>query len=541
MPPIPKLISQTWSTKTVPAASEPFCRSWRQHNPDFAYRLFDDEACAAVVAQVAPDYLDDYLRLPFPVMRADFFRYAVIYRDGGLYADIDMQCLRPVGHLLSPGGAVFSTESRLTARRQAELGYARPFQVANCIFAASPGHPFLMEAMRRAAELTRGRAAIARGDVEDLTGPRMLTRLFYERERPDMVLLPQIYLMAPCHYPDIRPLNRNVHARHHFFGSWKSDVPRSLSRIWIERDLWPDPWARLPSATGPGRRPGATSNRPLREARRFFGRFGNLGPLGLAATAWRAMRLGRQPTAARPVPPRAERVVIALTTVPERAGALRRVLSSLLDQSEPADRIVLALPRTSLRGAAYPDPAGLGLPAGVDVIRCEDAGPATKLLPALKLEPEAVLIVVDDDVVYPRTLVETLLAAHRERPHAALGLRGVRLVEGAPFHTLDHVFATGVSVAAPVDILFGTWGYLVPPGTLGEGVHDLASAPDPVRWVDDVWVSGHLARAGVPRYVVPACELPLETRASRVAALTYGINSSGENDETAIRLFSADW
>lgn len=247
---IPKLISQTWRTRTVPAPAEPLCGSWQRRNHDFAYRLFDDEACAAVVAEVAPDYIDDYLRLPFPVMRADFFRYAVVYRDGGLYADIDMECLRPVGHLLSLGAAVFSVESWLTGRRRAEIGYARPFQVANCIFAASPRHPFLLEVMQRTIELTRGRTIVAREDVEDLTGPRMLSRLFFEKERPDLILLPQIYLMAPRHYPGVWPVNRNVHARHHAFGSWKSGSPRSIARTWIERDLWPNPWAGLPARDG---------------------------------------------------------------------------------------------------------------------------------------------------------------------------------------------------------------------------------------------------------------------------------------------------
>jgi len=62
-----------------------------------------------------------------------------------------------------------------------------------------------------------------------------------------------------------------------------------------------------------------------------------------------------------------------------------------------------------------------------------------------------------------------------------------------------------------------------------------------VRFVDDIWVSGHLARAGVLRFVVPAGGLPLETRASGLAALTYGVNKSGENDAIAIRHFAADW
>ncbi|MFU0507328.1 hypothetical protein [Pseudaminobacter sp. NGMCC 1.201702] len=234
-------------------------------------------------------------------------------------------------------------------------------------------------------------------------------------------------------------------------------------------------------------------------------------------------------------------MVVTLTTIPARAKMLAPVLRSLIDQSQPADRIVLALPYRARRGQAYPEPETLGLPVGIDVIRCEDEGPVTKLLPALKLEPEAVMIVVDDDVIYPRRFIETLLAEHRRNKVAAIGFRGIRLKEGVAFPALDHVFATGVSKSTQVDVLFGTWGYLVPPHALGNAVHDFSGSPAAVRWVDDVWVSGQLARSGVPRFVVRANELPLETPASFRAALTAGVNRSGENDETALKVFAADW
>jgi hypothetical protein len=233
--------------------------------------------------------------------------------------------------------------------------------------------------------------------------------------------------------------------------------------------------------------------------------------------------------------------VITLTTIPARARLLAPVLRSLIDQSQPADRIVLALPYKTRRHQAYPEPETLDLPAGIDVIRCEDEGPATKLLPALKLEPGAVMIVVDDDVIYPRRFIETLLAEHRRKRQAAIGFRGIRLQEGVTFPALDHVFATGVSKPTQVDVLFGTWGYLVPPNALGDAVHDFSDSPAEVRWVDDVWISGHLARAGVPRFVARANELPLETPASFRAALTAGVNKSGENDEIALKVFADDW
>lgn len=236
----------------------------------------------------------------------------------------------------------------------------------------------------------------------------------------------------------------------------------------------------------------------------------------------------------------AVRLVVTLTTIPERIGALGPVLRSLLDQTVPADRIILWRPERSRR-TGQPYPPAVGLPAGIEVLSCTDEGPATKLLPALVAEPDAALVVVDDDVIYPHDFLETLLAAHRADSSAAIGWRGWRIVAGRRPKRFPHIFATALSRPEPVDILLGTWGYLVPPGSFDEAVHDLAGAPEECRFVDDVWLSGHLARRGVRRMVVPGGGLPIETSTSAIASLGFGANSSGANDLAAIRHFAKWW
>jgi hypothetical protein len=56
-----------------------------------------------------------------------------------------------------------------------------------------------------------------------------------------------------------------------------------------------------------------------------------------------------------------------------------------------------------------------------------------------------------------------------------------------------------------VSVLTANCGYMVQtaffedPAQLG----NFTNVPDGARWMDDVWISGQLARAGVPRLVVP--------------------------------------
>jgi hypothetical protein len=280
------------------------------------------------------------------------------------------------------------------------------------------------------------------------------------------------------------------------------------------------------------------------ELRRAGDRLVGVGPRRLVSDHLRALRfhLGGPERFVANRDPRPERLVVTLSTTPARARHLAATLRSLIDQTVAPDRIVLALPRVCRRdGSAYPDPSTLRLPGGVDILPCDDDGPATKLLPALVVEPAACLVVVDDDVIYPPDFIETLLAAHRATPRAVVGYRGVTLGPGVAFGALRHVFATAVTARRPVDVLFGTWGYLVPPGALDAAVADFSGAPEAVRNVDDVWIAGHLARRGVARSVVPAPMYPIETVTTLRGSLTGGVNRSGENDRIAIAFFGDVW
>lgn len=275
------------------------------------------------------------------------------------------------------------------------------------------------------------------------------------------------------------------------------------------------------------------------EAPRLFGRFHKLTPMVVGRDVHRAWQLGRHAPVRPPSVPRTERLVVTLTTIPSRVSSLMLTLHSLLDQSCPPDRIIVAWPETHQRtGAPYPRPQ---LPDGVEALACPDEGPATKILFALRAEPRAVLVVVDDDVIYPRDFLRTLMEAHREDPSAAIGWRGWQLRSGVDPRDLNHVFATALVQPLEVDVLLGTWGYLVPPGALDDSVHRFDGWPNAVRWVDDVWISGHLARRGVRRKILVGRGLPIETRASRMDALTDGINRSGANDRAAIEAFRAWW
>ena len=239
---IPCLIHQTWNSRQLPVNLDTWCASWRRLNPGAEYRFYDDGDCRSFVGQEFPSLLGLYDSLAWGIERSDLFRLLVVYRYGGLYADVDMECLRSFTQFFLMDGALFCVEARLTRSQQARLRYAYPYQIANCIFAAVPGHPLLGDWIAEIERRTGRSSSRSLAEVEERTGPRLLTRLLFQSSRRDVQILEQIYWMAPTLYPNLVPFNRYMFARHHFLGSWKDRKVPSLRRRWRERSLWPSPW-----------------------------------------------------------------------------------------------------------------------------------------------------------------------------------------------------------------------------------------------------------------------------------------------------------
>lgn len=236
---------------------------------------------------------------------------------------------------------------------------------------------------------------------------------------------------------------------------------------------------------------------------------------------------------ATPVPQTAM-YVISLSSIPPRFKDLPQVLSALLAQDPGPAQVRLYLPRSYRR---FPDYDGTlpDLPHGVDLIRVdEDLGPATKVLYAARdLRGEDIdLLYCDDDRLYTPIWARTLLSDRPARPGAALAVQGFHLrhlglpeiIDPAPrmvrgrgkrdpvyrlhlgWQSLIHGGADRVppfrrarprtyAKSGYMDVAEGLSGVAIRPDFLDDGAFDVP----PVLWsVDDVWLSGQMAKRGVP-------------------------------------------
>lgn len=180
---IPPVIHHTWRTADVPPHWRPLMESWRRHHPHWTHRLWTDEDNQRLVDEHYPDLSAQYAACRHGIQRADIARCLILHRHGGVYVDLDVECLRPLDGLISGGTCVTVAEP---PQHAAWMG--QPTTISNAFLAASPGHPLLAAAIER----LHGRGMDARlpADVLRTTGPVLLTEALADCATADVMLLP---------------------------------------------------------------------------------------------------------------------------------------------------------------------------------------------------------------------------------------------------------------------------------------------------------------------------------------------------------------
>jgi hypothetical protein len=232
-------------------------------------------------------------------------------------------------------------------------------------------------------------------------------------------------------------------------------------------------------------------------------------------------------------------VVISLTSVPSRLNTLRLVLNGLLAQTVRGVAIELhiaaSIRSTGDRWTTFP--SWLRELRAINITEhAEDPGPMMKYLPALNMTVERLVIVVDDDVLYPSDLVQRLLDADQRWSYlAAICYRGWRIHRDLSW---ERSVLTPASNAedVPIGIMTGHGAYCLRSNHLDlRNLNNLCSAPDDCWMMDDIWISGHLSQActakrliaGSRRYKIP------------IASALGGHRE--ERNDVALRWFSRDW
>jgi len=115
-------------------------------------------------------------------------------------------------------------------------------------------------------------------------------------------------------------------------------------------------------------------------------------------------------------------IYVSLSTIPQRLKNLNESVKSLLKQTRRPDKIFVNIPFKYKRFSETIEDNQIPKfdSSIVEITRCEDCGPGTKLLGSLdKLEKNSLIILFDDDHVYENYMVEKFSYFYSKAPNNA--------------------------------------------------------------------------------------------------------------------------
>ena len=163
--------------------------------------------------------------------------------------------------------------------------------------------------------------------------------------------------------------------------------------------------------------------------------------------------------------PRAEKVIVSLTSYKPRINDVKYVIYSLLNQTFAPDKLILWLDEDSFprREENLPQDLLELQKFGLTIDWCENLRSYKKLIPALEKYPDDIIVTADDDLFYRPDWLKILYDEHLTNPYCVIGhyVLRVRLnIHGNPY-PFNTWYSSVNSQRAMLNNCAGTGGGIV--------------------------------------------------------------------------------
>jgi len=195
---IPRIFHRIWlGVGAMPPEFVDWGETWQRHHPDWEMRLWTDDELPEL------SHPEAFERGRNHSERSNVLRYELLWRQGGVYIDTDMECRRSIEPLLD-GVSAFA-------------GNTRPGRIGSAIIGSEPGHPAFERAVERVPL-----GVDAGGRQTEETGPGFLTAIL--SEFPEVTIFPAEYFYPYRHDEKHRSdaAFPEAYAVHHWTKTWES-------------------------------------------------------------------------------------------------------------------------------------------------------------------------------------------------------------------------------------------------------------------------------------------------------------------------------
>lgn len=110
------------------------------------------------------------------------------------------------------------------------------------------------------------------------------------------------------------------------------------------------------------------------------------------------------------------KLIISLTTIPNRIDKVWITIESLLRQTYKPDKIILWLAEEEFVNIKLPEKLRNQMKRGVEIRYCDNLKSYKKFYYTMKENPDAYVITADDDIIYSESMVKSLVKTYKNNP-----------------------------------------------------------------------------------------------------------------------------
>ena len=183
-------------------------------------------------------------------------------------------------------------------------------------------------------------------------------------------------------------------------------------------------------------------------------------------------------------------VIVSLTTYGERIYTVHKTIESIMRQTYKANRIILWLDQDEFTLDALPIVLQKMTNRGLEIKFCPNYKSYKKLIPTLQLTRESNVITVDDDMIYPLSMIENMHRTHLKHPDCVIFNYGTEMVfdqNGEVLPYTQWIDKGDFTTPSNHYMGIGVGGIWYPVGSLHDDVLDVEAFTKLAPRADDLW------------------------------------------------------
>lgn len=189
---------------------------------------------------------------------------------------------------------------------------------------------------------------------------------------------------------------------------------------------------------------------------------------------------------------REQKIIVSLTSFPKRIDTLWITIETLLRQSMKPDEIILWLAEEQFNGIdSLPKALLEQQKRGLTIRFCDDLRSHKKYYYTMQEYPRDIVILVDDDMFYPKDTIKKLWKLHKKYPNDICSITTQIIdpsFDSKPSIWRNPLLNEKIEHSDKVQIFTGS-GSLFVPDSLDQRVFDKELLLDLCPFADDLWIT----------------------------------------------------